>query len=160
MNGLTGAAKLDDASFTLHRGEVLGIAGLVGAGRTELIRAIFGLDPIRRGEITVGSWTGAGTPVRRWRQGAGVLSEDRSHEGLATLLSIADNITMNLGVDAGFGGFVSPRRLAAAAGHWIGQLGIKAAGPHQNGRGPFGRQSAEGRPGTPAPSAGRHPAPR
>ena len=38
---------------------------------------------------------------------------------------------MNLGVDAGFGGFVSPRRLAAAAGHWIGQLGIKAAGPHQ-----------------------------
>ena len=81
VNGLTGAAKFDDVSFTLHRGEVLGIAGLVGAGRTELIRAIFGLDPIRRGEVTVGSWTGAGTPVRRWRQGAGVLSEDRSHEG-------------------------------------------------------------------------------
>jgi ribose transport system ATP-binding protein len=131
VTGLTGVSKFHEVSFTLHRGEVLGIAGLVGAGRTELIRAIFGLDPIRRGEVTVGSWTGAGTPVQRWKQGAGLLSEDRSHEGLATPLSIADNITMNLGTDVGIGGFVSPRLLAAAADRWIRQLGIKAAGPHQ-----------------------------
>jgi ribose transport system ATP-binding protein len=131
VSGLTGTSRFRDVSFTLHRGEVLGIAGLVGAGRTELIRAIFGLDPVRKGEVTIRSVAGHVSPVHRWRQGAGILSEDRAHEGLATGLSVADNITMNLGRDAGAGGFVSPQRLAAATGSWIRRLGIKATGPGQ-----------------------------
>src|SRR5690606_29516669 len=60
------------ASFTLHRGEILGLAGIVGAGRTELLRAIFGLDPIRRGKVILHTIHGdnrAATPRRRIAQG-------------------------------------------------------------------------------------------
>src|SRR4029453_15771718 len=56
------ALEPGDAPFTLHRGEILGIAGLVGAGRTELLRAIFALDPVRSGEVRGRAEAGAGTP--------------------------------------------------------------------------------------------------
>ena len=55
------------AGLTLHRGEVVGIAGLVGAGRTEFLRAIFGLDPIKNGDIKVAEFSGAASPAQRWR---------------------------------------------------------------------------------------------
>src|SRR5439155_14878411 len=74
---LAGAAKPVRASLALHRGEVLGIAGLVGAGRTELLRALFGLDAVRRGEIRVAAYAGPASPSRRLRQGVGMVSEDR-----------------------------------------------------------------------------------
>ena len=59
LDGLSGAANPQDVSFTLHRGEILGIAGLVGAGRTELLRAIYGLDPVRSGSVRVQFAAGA-----------------------------------------------------------------------------------------------------
>ena len=67
----------------------------MGAGRTELLRAIFGLDPIRRGDVRLLAFHGSAPPPRRWRQGAGMLSEDRKSEGLAINLSIADNLTLS-----------------------------------------------------------------
>jgi ribose transport system ATP-binding protein len=83
------------ATFTLHRGEVFGIAGLVGAGRTRLLRAIFGLEPVRSGRVRIGTYTGGASPGERWQQGAGFLSEDRKGEGLALGLPIGVNVTLS-----------------------------------------------------------------
>src|SRR6185295_845273 len=77
------------ATFTLHRGEILGITGLIGAGRTVLLRTIFGLEPVRRGRIRIATYSGACRPDQRWKQGAGLLSEDRKGEGLALGLAVA-----------------------------------------------------------------------
>jgi ribose transport system ATP-binding protein len=95
ISGVAGRRLPESASLVLHRGEVLGIAGLVGAGRTELVRAVFGLDPVRRGTVRVAAETGAAAPARRWAQGVGMVSEDRKAEGLAVNLSIADNLTLS-----------------------------------------------------------------
>jgi ribose transport system ATP-binding protein len=126
ISHLAGQSKPSDASLTLHRGEVLGIAGLVGAGRTELLRCIFGLDPVRRGKIRVELFEGPATPAARWRQGAGMISEDRKTEGLALGLSIADNLTMTK-----MRRLVNPRRQRAESRRWISRLGIRCRNPGQ-----------------------------
>jgi len=132
VKGLAGLEKPKSASLQLHRGEVVGIAGLIGAGRTELLRSLFGLDPVRAGQIKLGLYTGPASPVRRWMQGAGILSEDRKEEGLALALSIADNVTLSK--LRGFGplGLVLPSRQDKAAKRWIKELGIRCRGPKQS----------------------------
>ena len=129
--GLAARSKPEFASLELRRGEVLGIAGLVGAGRTELLRAVFGLDPVVRGEIQCGAYAGPASPVRRWAQGAGMLSEDRKDEGLALNMSISDNTTLSR--MRGFGplGLVLPARQDRAVKHWIDRLNIRCRGPRQ-----------------------------
>jgi ribose transport system ATP-binding protein len=119
------------ASLTLHRGEIVGIAGLLGAGRTRLLRTIFGLEPVRSGQIRVGVYTGPASPSARWAQGAGMLSENRAGEGLAIGLSIADNLTLSQLSDLGPGFVVLPSRQAAAASRWMQRIGIRSAGPRQ-----------------------------
>jgi ribose transport system ATP-binding protein len=119
------------ATFTLHRGEVFGVAGLVGAGRTELLRAIFGLDDVQSGQIRVGQWSGRAGPSDRWRQGVGFVSEDRGGEGLAADLSVADNLTLSKLDGLGPRGFVRPSKQGAVTRTWIERLRIRAAGPHQ-----------------------------
>jgi ribose transport system ATP-binding protein len=131
VQGLSGSSKLLSASFNLHRGEIFGIAGLIGAGRTELLRALFGLDSVRQGKIRLGVYSGTALPSQRWRQGAGLLSEDRGKEGLALPMSISDNITMNLERDSSRIGFLSPSRLEATSARWIQRLGIRSIGPRQ-----------------------------
>jgi ribose transport system ATP-binding protein len=120
-----------DASLTLHRGEVLGIAGLVGAGRTELLRIIFGLDPIRSGAVRLGILSDQGNPAHRWAQGMGLVSEDRKLEGLALSLSIAANLTMPCTKGMGPWGLSLPSREQHAAEHWIKQLSIRCQHPEQ-----------------------------
>ena len=117
-----------EATLELRRGEVLGIAGLVGAGRTELLRAIFGLDRVRSGELRVGAAIGPASPARRLAQGVGFASEDRKAEGLATSLSIADNLVLSRLGPSGLG---LPARSREAAQRWIERLGIKCSGPDQ-----------------------------
>jgi ribose transport system ATP-binding protein len=131
VEGLAGVAKPSHASLILHRGEVLGIAGLVGAGRTEMLRAIFGLDRVADGTIRVGALSGSAGPRERLAQGVGLLSEDRKREGLALSLSIADNVTLSRLEGLGPGPFVWPARQATATARWIGELGIKARDPAQ-----------------------------
>ena len=126
VDDLAGLSKPLRAGFTLHRGEVLGIAGLIGAGRTELLRAVFGLDPVRRGTVRLGIHAGAASPVQRWAQGTGLVSEDRQREGLALRLSVADNLTLSR-----LERIVRPRRQIAAADRWVARLGIKCRDPHQ-----------------------------
>ncbi len=128
---LAGTVRPVSASFTLHRGEALGIAGLVGAGRTELLRALFGLDPVRRGQIRLAAYAGPASPVRRWAQGMGMLSEDRNGEGLALNLTLADNLTLSRLEGMGPWGLIRPERQKAAAGRWIRELGIRCRGPGQ-----------------------------
>ncbi len=129
--GLQGAHLPHRADLTLHYGEVLGIAGLVGAGRSEFIRAIFGLAPVRHGTIRVGKYVGPASPAARWRQGTGFLSEDRKEEGLATSLSLADNVTLSQLERLGPGGLVFPSRQHQASRRWIDRLGIRCRGPAQ-----------------------------
>ena len=119
------------ATLTLHRGEILGIAGLLGSGRTRLLRAIFGLEPVTSGAIVVGAYSGPSTPHDRWRQGMGLLSEDRAGEGLAPGLSIADNMTLTRLEPFGTSFAVLPSRQLAAASRWIDRLGIRCAGARQ-----------------------------
>ncbi len=120
-----GMAKPDSASLAVRRGEVVGIGGLVGAGRTELLRVIFGLDPVRRGTVRVASWTGWATPRRRLSQGVGFASEDRKGEGLALAMSVADNITLSKLAGLGPGPFVVPARQRAAANRWADRLRVR-----------------------------------
>jgi ribose transport system ATP-binding protein len=125
--------RLAPASFRLHEGEIFGLAGLIGAGRTDLVRAIFGLDRADAGEVAVvGVPAGAATPRRRWEQGLGFLSEDRKEEGLMTNQAVMDNITLTkLGAFGRFG-WISRSRQAAAARRWADELAIKCRDPYQN----------------------------
>jgi ribose transport system ATP-binding protein len=110
---------------------VLGIAGLVGAGRTRLLRTLFGLEPVRRGRVRLGVWSGAWAPRQRWAQGMGLLSENRTEEGLALGMSVADNLTLTRLDPFGPGGLVWPSRQRAAADRWIGRLAVRCEGATQ-----------------------------
>jgi ribose transport system ATP-binding protein len=119
------------AALTLYRGEILGIAGLVGAGRTRLLRSIFGLEPVRSGRVRVGTWSGKPDPRRQWDQSVGMLSEDRKGEGLAMGLSVAENLTLSKLKGLGPGPIVLPQRQDAAARRWIDGVGIRCQGARQ-----------------------------
>jgi ribose transport system ATP-binding protein len=131
VSDLSGPPRLRGASLRLRRGEVLGLAGLVGAGRTELLRTIFGLASVRRGEIRVGVHSGPATPRRRLAQGVGLLSEDRKAEGLATGLSVAENLTLSRLEGFGPWRLVRPDRQDGVARAWIDRLAIRCSGPRQ-----------------------------
>jgi ribose transport system ATP-binding protein len=119
------------APLRLHRGEVVGIAGLLGAGRTWLLRSIFGLEAVRRGRVRVKALEGPCSPARRWQQGAGFLSEDRKGEGLALGLSVADNVTLSRLAGLGPAPLVLPGPQEAAAARVIDRLAIRCRGPRQ-----------------------------
>ncbi len=113
------------ATLSLHAGEVLGIAGLVGSGRTELMRALFGLDRVTSGQLRIGSYHGWAGPGARLEQRVGMLSEDRKGEGLAANLSIADNLTLSKLRGLGPAGLVLPRRRRKVAQRWAEELSIR-----------------------------------
>jgi len=97
VRNLSSPPLLKDASFDLRRGEILGIAGLMGSGRTPLLRAIFGLERPESGAIAVNKKSlpsGRSTPAMRLIEGLGYLSEDRKGDGLTLNQSIADNVTV------------------------------------------------------------------
>ena len=126
VHQVAGVERPRSASFELRRGEVLGIAGLIGAGRSELLRAIFALDHIQSGTVKIGAFTSASSPAQRWAQGIGMLSEDRKAEGLALNLSLAENLTLPR-----LSRWISPAALSSETADWIGRLGVRCAGPDQ-----------------------------
>jgi len=126
LKDLAGQTLPISSSLELRRGQVLGIAGLMGSGRTELLRAIFGLEPIRNGSIRIAGFSGAASPAARWRQGVGMVSEDRKREGLALQLSIAENLAMS-----NLPKVPSQRNLDSAAAPWIDRLGVRLRSSRQ-----------------------------
>jgi ribose transport system ATP-binding protein len=118
-------------SLELHRGEILGIAGLVGAGRTELLRTIFGLDSLRSGQVRIADVVPPHSPHARIRAGMGMVSEDRKQEGLAQDRSIADNMTYSRLAPYARGGWLRLRRRRAAVQRWMERTQIKARSPEQ-----------------------------
>lgn len=95
VEGLSRTGVLHDISFTAYAGEILGIAGLVGAGRTETVRAIFGADPIDAGRIWIfGREQKITSPEAAIKAGMGLLPEDRKQQGLVLKLSVRENIAL------------------------------------------------------------------
>jgi ribose transport system ATP-binding protein len=131
LDGLTGRRMPRDVSLTLRRGEILGIAGLVGAGRTELLRCLFSLDPVRRGEVRVAGIAPPASPRGRIRAGLGLVSEDRKGEGLAQTRSIADNITYSRLQPYSRFGWLRTSAQKRGALRWMDRLEVKARSPDQ-----------------------------
>jgi ribose transport system ATP-binding protein len=97
VEGLTQGARLKDISFSAYAGEVLGIAGLVGSGRTELVRAVFGADPIDSGKFFVrGQPATIKKPLDAIQHGLALLTEDRKQQGLFLQLTVRENITISI----------------------------------------------------------------
>ena len=125
VDELAGEVLPKRASLELCRGEVLGLAGLVGSGRTELLRAVFGLDRVKRGEIRVAAFSGAATPGERLRQGVGLLSENRAGEGLALDRSIAENLTLSKLSPLARYGFLSLARERRTVDEFVKRFSIR-----------------------------------
>ncbi|MBI3696296.1 MAG: sugar ABC transporter ATP-binding protein [Acidobacteria bacterium] len=109
---------VESASLVLRRGEILGIAGLIGAGRTEMLRAVFGLAPVRSGTVRV-----VGV--------SGLLSEDRKGEGLAQSLTVGDNLTLSHLRPYVRHGWLDRAAQLRASQHWINRLAIRTRGPSE-----------------------------
>jgi ribose transport system ATP-binding protein len=130
VRGLTRAGSYRDVSFTLRSGEILGIAGMLGAGRSELLRGIFGADPVDAGEVIIGGRRVSRPDIRAMkRAGLGMTPENRKEEGLVHILSIADNLCFASMKEIGQRGLLSDRMQAPVVRRWIGELGIKASDP-------------------------------
>ena len=131
VEGLVGRG-LRDVSLVLHRSEVLGIAGLVGAGRTRLARAIIGADPIERGTITVrGRTVRIDSPAAAAGARIGFLPEDRKQHGLVLGLSVERNVAMShLDALSRFG-VMDRRGERREAEHAIARFGIRTPGASQ-----------------------------
>ncbi|SMQ85319.1 monosaccharide ABC transporter ATP-binding protein, CUT2 family [Devosia lucknowensis] len=128
--------EIRDVSFSVRKGEILGFAGLMGAGRTEVARAIFGADRRESGEIWVnGQRVGISTPRDAVEKGIGYLSEDRKLFGLATGLDVRNNIALaSLQRFTGPGGVLNEAGMQVAARGYIRQLSIKTPSDTQEAR--------------------------
>jgi ribose transport system ATP-binding protein len=130
LDRIAGTRLPRSASLTLRRGEILGLAGLMGAGRSELLRALFGLEPIVRGEVKLGALVDRGQPPwLRLAQGVGLLSEKRKEEGLAPRMSVIDNLTLPRLAPCARFGLIDRRAQRAQAEHWIAALGVRCDDP-------------------------------
>jgi rhamnose transport system ATP-binding protein len=130
--GLSRGGLFQDVSFELRRGEIVGLAGFVGAGRTEVARAIFGVEPLDEGRLWIdGRRFKPRSPRAALRRGLAYLPEDRIHQGLIQPMSISQNATMAVLPELTPGGILRPRRETALARRFIEQLRIRATSPSQ-----------------------------
>ncbi len=128
VRGLTKKGVFHDVSFSLHRGEILGLAGLTGAGRTEVIRCVFGLDGYDQGEILVeGRKVTIGSPADAQRIGLGLVSEDRRITGLVPCLPVGVNITLSSLRQCSWGSVIAPRTEQKLIERMVRELRIKSA---------------------------------
>ena len=132
IENLTRQDVFSGISFTVHEGEILGIGGLMGAGRTELARAIFGLDQLDQGKIYFrGQSVNIMSPQRAIRTGIGYVSEDRKGWGFIPELSIKHNLTLASLPAHTNGTFIDAKRESDSAHKMIQELRIKTASPDQ-----------------------------
>jgi len=127
VEGLSSPGKFEDVSFSLRAGEVVGIAGLVGAGRSELAQALFGLDPAKRGEIVVGGHPAAvATPAEAIALGIGLVPEDRKRQGLVPQESGVHNLSLAILRRLARFGWVRRREERAVATEFFDRLRVRA----------------------------------
>jgi len=135
VEGLTNG-RLHDVSFDLHRGEILGIAGLLGSGRSEVMRAVFGIDRLDAGTIEVnGRRMHIRTPADALRAGIALVPEDRGRAGLVREHSVAHNILMASWRRVARAGFVDDGAARGVASGFVDQLKIRTAGLGQEVKG-------------------------
>lgn len=131
VEGLTAGKRVRNVSFTVHRGEIVGIAGLMGAGRTELARAVFGIDPLDEGRIFIdGKQVSISSPWEAIDLGIGFLTENRMG-GLIPMLSVSENITMASLKSLRRGGLLDHQKERDLAEQYVRELDIHTAGPGQ-----------------------------
>jgi ribose transport system ATP-binding protein len=122
---LTRHGVFEDVSFEVHAGEVLGIAGLIGAGRTELVRSIFGADPVDDGTVTVaGKRLRHGSPQAAREVGLGLVPEDRKTQGLVLGLSVAENLGLATLDVVSHGGLIDRGAVRHRADRMVDSLGV------------------------------------
>ncbi|MBE2220910.1 MAG: sugar ABC transporter ATP-binding protein [Anaerolineae bacterium] len=127
---VNGAFK--DISFKLHAGEILGMAGLVGAGRTDVARSIFGVKPATAGEIKIdGETVEINSPQKAMALGIGYVPEDRQNHGLILPMTIGDNVTLPMLDTYATKGWLNPKKEKAAAVEGVQKLEVKAYGIEQ-----------------------------
>jgi ribose transport system ATP-binding protein len=127
VKNLNSGPLVRNVSFSLRKGEILGFAGLMGAGRTEVARAIFGADPLNSGEIIVnGAKAAIKSPAQAVARGIGYLSEDRKRFGLATGMDVESNVVMsNLSKFLSLNFFLRNSMIRKTARHFINLLNIR-----------------------------------
>ena len=134
VKGLSRGDKVQDVSFQVRRGEIFGISGLIGAGRTELLRLIYGADSADSGSIEMGSPlvpVSIRSPVDAVRHGIALITEDRKGEGLLLSQSIAANIALGNMPAISRGGLVNALAERALAQRQIDVMGIRSSGADQ-----------------------------
>lgn len=129
LSDVAGERLPQSVSMVVRRGEIFGLAGLVGAGRTETLRLIAGLDACRRGQIIAGGKPLVGNVSARISRGIAMVSEDRKHEGLAQSMSISDNLVLSNMAPYSSGGWIDQSKRRQAVVEKMEQLQVKAHGP-------------------------------
>lgn len=128
VKGLASTSGIKPFDFTIHKGEVTGFAGLLGSGRSECVRAIFGADKVVKGNVRVkGDPVHITAPIKAMKKGIGYLSEDRKGDGIVGDLSVRDNMILALQVMKGFFKPFTKAQAQAFAEEYIKLLGIKTA---------------------------------
>ncbi len=131
--GLSSAGVFHDVSFEVRAGEIVGLAGLVGAGRSEIARAVFGVDRYDSGTVTLnGRTVAAHDPRAAIRAGMAFIPEDRRKQGLVTDASVARNVAGVIRGKLAKGGILTQRAESRAAGPWAGRLEVKTAALDMN----------------------------
>ncbi len=129
---LNAGKMVQDVSFELHKGEVLGFSGLMGAGRTETMRALFGADPVDSGDIYVnGKKVTIRSPQDAVRCGIGYLSEDRKRYGIVVQKTVAENTTMADLDEFSSGPFINKKKEKEIAEKYVKSLDTKTPGVDQ-----------------------------
>jgi ABC-type sugar transport system ATPase subunit len=133
VRNLASPNRIEAASFTLHQGEIVGLWGLLGSGRTELARGLLGLDGVVTGEIAFAQDRALRAILPQdLRQHTAFVTEDRRGEGLLLPFSVADNMALPNLADMSFGpGLISRAKVRTLATRLIAQLSIKVSGPAQ-----------------------------
>lgn len=132
VRGLTVDGAFADVSFTVHAGEILGIAGLIGSGKTEVARAIFGAMPVDGGEILLdGRPVTLRSPAEAIAHGVGLVTEDRKRLGLILQMNVRRNITLPIVGRLGAGPFIRGREERALVAQAIRELDMAITSPEQ-----------------------------
>ena len=132
VDHLNAGKMVQDVSFELHKGEILGFSGLMGAGRTETARALFGADPIDSGDIYInGKKVTIKSPQDAVKCGIGYLSEDRKRYGIVVQKSVAENTTMATLEKFMSGPFIDKKKENKVAQEYVEQLATKTPGTDQ-----------------------------